>query len=302
MLFDRHQDAWPPHPMHKQNPNLTNREGYCSSLILPIDHETFTRSTTDSPKDFDMANGILAREQNIEEFNADVAAHEGYIYTAIDRWSSRYATGRQSEELVKLIAANFTSQIKIVDIGCGDGTYTREIANRFRPQSMRALDPASNAVRIATERTATAPAATPISFEVGNIYELENKGEELAVVRGVLHHLDRPKEAVAELCRCFDSILVLEPNGYNPVLKVIEKVSPYHRRHGEKSYWPPTLNTWFADAGFEVVTQSFFLLVPYFCPTGAAKLLASLEGLSESIPVVRHVSSGTNLVLYRRRK
>jgi SAM-dependent methyltransferase len=237
-------------------------------------------------------------ERNIDAFNADTALHGGYVYTSVDRWSSRYATGRQTGELIRMLSENFARDIHIVDIGCGDGTFTREIAEQFGPLGIRGVDPAANAVEAARLQISQ-KLSKVVSFETGDIYSIESKGESLAVVRGVLHHLDRPQDAIARLAKGFSAVLVLEPSGYNPFLKLIEKASPYHRQHDEKSYWPPTLNRWFEQAGFSVVAQKYFCLVPYFCPTIPAKILSFVEPALEWVPVVRHLSCGTNLVLYR---
>ncbi len=83
-------------------------------------------------------------------------------------------------------------------------------------------------------------------------------------------------------------------------MKLIEKTSTYHKEHDEKSYWPPKLNGWFQQEGFSVVAQKYFCLVPYFCPTGPAKMLAFAEPVVEAIPGVRQLLCGTNLVLYRK--
>lgn len=242
-------------------------------------------------------NGLL--ERNIAAFDADTALHGGYVYTAVERWSSRYATGRQTDELIRMLSENFSPSVRVVDIGCGDGTFTLEIAERFRPSAIRGIDPAANAVAAARARIPQ-DVSSAVSFETGDIYSIESQGESLAIVRGVLHHLDRAQDAIAQLARQFTSVIALEPNGYNPGLKIIERMSSYHRQHDEKSYWPPALNRWFEQAGFSVVAQKFFCLVPYFCPTVAAKLLRFVEPAVESLPLARHVACGTNLVLYRR--
>lgn len=238
-------------------------------------------------------------ERNIDVFNADVSAHGGYVYAAIDRWSSRYATGRQTAEIIHMLTANFPRSVRIADIGCGDGTFTIDIAERFGPAAIRGIDPAGNAVAAARARI-TPRLFDSVNFEVGSIYDVESKGESVAVVRGVLHHLDRPQAAIARLAKQFPSLLVKEPNGYNPMMKVIEKASKYHREHDEKSYWPPTLNRWFRQEGYSLVAQKFFCIVPYFCPTLAAKLLAKAESAVELLPVIRQLCCGTNLALYRR--
>ena len=198
-----------------------------------------------------------------------------------------------------MLAENFPRSAHVVDIGCGDGTFTIEIAERFGPAAIRGVEPARNAVEAARARIPSRLAGS-VSFEVGNIYDIENKGETVAVVRGVLHHLDRPQAAISQLTKQFTSLIVLEPNGYNPVMKIIERVSQYHRQHDERSYWPPSLNRWFTQEGFLVVAQKFFCLVPYFCPTPAAKILGRAESAIESLPVVRQICCGTNLALYRR--
>ena len=85
-------------------------------------------------------------ERNIAAFNSDTVLHGGYVYTAIDRWSSRYATGRQAGELIRVLSENFPPSIRVVDIGCGDGWFTLEIAEKFKPSAVRGVDPAANAI------------------------------------------------------------------------------------------------------------------------------------------------------------
>jgi SAM-dependent methyltransferase len=246
-----------------------------------------------------MTDPIRPLEKNIAVFNADAATHGGYVYTAIDRWSSRYATSRQADQLIRMLSENFPASIRIVDIGCGDGAFTMEIAERFGPSAIRGIDPAANAIEAARARISPRLSGS-VSFEIGDIYSLQSKGELVAVARGVLHHLDRPQAAIAHLAKQFTAIIALEPNGYNPAMKIIEKTSAYHRKHDEKSYWPPTLNRWFKREGFSVIAQKYFCLVPYFCPTEVARILSMAEPTFELLPVVRQICCGTNLVLYGR--
>ena len=197
-----------------------------------------------------------------------------------------------------MLARNFPRPARIVDIGCGDGTFTIQMAERLGPSAIRGVEPAAKAVEAARNRIPKNLFDT-VSFEVGNIYDFISKGEDVAVLRGVLHHLDRPEAAIAHLAQQFKAVMILEPNGYNPVMKVIEKTSTYHRQHDEKSYWPGMLNRWFRSQGLSVVEQEYFCLVPYFCPTPIAKLLRLAEPAFEAIPIVRQICCGTNLALYR---
>jgi 2-polyprenyl-3-methyl-5-hydroxy-6-metoxy-1,4-benzoquinol methylase len=236
-------------------------------------------------------------ERNIDAFNTDTERLGGYVYTSVDRWSTQHATGRQAEALIDMLARNFSQSARIVDIGCGDGTFTIQIAERFRPSGIRGVEPAAKAVEAARRRIPENLYDT-VSFEVGNIYEFASRGEDVAVVRGVLHHLDRPEAAIAHLAQQFKAVVILEPNGYYPILKLIEKTSSYHQQHDEKSYWPRTLNRWFLARGLSIVEQDYLCLVPYFCPTPMAKLLSMAEPVCEFLPVVRQIYCGTNLALY----
>ena len=243
-------------------------------------------------------------ERNISVFNGDSLHRGGYVYNMVDRWSSRAATSRQTDELLRTLVDHFPPNVRITDIGCGDGALTLELVKLLTPLSIRGVDPAIGSIDVARRRPLSEVRAA-ISFEVGDIYNIQNldKGcqePSVAIVRGLLHHLDHPEAAISRLSQQFKWVLALEPNGFNPLMKVIERASTYHREHDEKSYWPPTLNRWFEHCGYAVVEQRFFCLVPYFCPTLVAKSSKTLEPLLEWIPVARELSCSTNLVLYRR--
>lgn len=232
-------------------------------------------------------------------FAADADNHGGYVYTSVSRWSSEYAAARQTDGLIQMLSENFPKSVRIADIGSGDGFFTMKLAERFGPAAIRGIEPAASVVELAMRRI-PAHLAACVSFETGNVYDLESRGEDVAVIRGVLHHLDRPQAAIAHLAQRFRAIIALEPNGFNLGLKIIEKTSTYHREHDEKSYWPPMLNGWFEREGFSVVAQKYFCMVPYFCPTVVAKLLARTEPVIEAVPGVRQLLCGTNLALYRK--
>lgn len=45
-----------------------------------------------------------------------------------------------------------------------------------------------------------------------------------------------PAKAIYAARSWADAMLIIEPNGTNPVLKIIGKASKYHREHGERSF------------------------------------------------------------------
>lgn len=235
-------------------------------------------------------------ERNIEAFNQDVARNQGYLYTADARLSSRLANSRLTDATLEL--ADLRGK-KVLDIGCGDGTYTVELAERAQPAGMWGFDPAHEAIQIAMRRGAE----RSVEFAVQGAYSLPcaDNSIELAIFRGVLHHLDRPFDALREAFRVAPQLVVLEPNGYNPVLKLLERFSHYHRDHDEKSYLPAKLDNWIVAAGGRVVKRKWLGLVPFFCPDWSARLLKSCEPLVEAAPLLNRVVCGVYALAAERR-
>jgi SAM-dependent methyltransferase len=229
----------------------------------------------------------VVRERNVEEFNRDVAEKGGYTYSTSDRLSCRLSNHRMTRAILEL---GQLEGKRVVDIGCGDGIYSLEL-KRAGAVEVLGLDAARAAVESARGHAAGTP---EVRFEVADICCLEEPSIrwDLAVVRGFLHHLYDVESAIARICKLAREIVVIEPNGYNPVLKIIERVSPYHREHEEKSYPPRHLDRWFESCGGRVEASHYIGLVPMFCPDLLARFLKVLEPAVERIPVLRNIACG----------
>ena len=225
---------------------------------------------------------MSVRERNVSQFEADVAEQGGYLYATDDKLSCKLANGRMNDAV---IAFARPAGRRLIDIGCGDGVYTLKLLEAGAAEVV-GVDAAAQSIEAARGRCAEHSNGR---FEVLDIYDLAQSGEpyDVAVVRLMLHHLYDAPKAIARICRVAREVVVCEPNGYNPILKVIEKVSPYHVAHEEKSYAPRTLDRWFEQAGGEVVEREFIGLVPMFCPDGFARLCKSVEPFVEAFPGLR---------------
>jgi SAM-dependent methyltransferase len=210
-----------------------------------------------------------------EPFDRDVALNEGYRYTTNAPLSSRLANDRLTDATLDLVPLAGRS---LIDVGCGDGTYTADLARRGSPSRVVGVDPSPGAVEAAGRRH------PELRFEVGDARWLEATPErfDVAVARGVLHHTDDPARLVRAIGRVAETVVVIEPNGWNPVLKVIERASAYHRAHGERSWRSTVIDGWLREAGFRPASRLYAGLVPFFCPEPAARLLKALEPLVES--------------------
>ncbi len=229
------------------------------------------------------------------QFDRDVADHDGYVYTTNPSLSSRIASRRHSDAIHA--ALDFQGK-RVIDIGCGDGAYSIELYDRGRPSSIYALDPAPKAIKSAQFKTG----GRDIHFETASAYEIpcDDNAFDIAHLRGVLHHMDRPDHAISEAFRVAPTVIILEPNGYNMGLKLIERASKYHREHGEKSYPPARLDYWVGRLGGKVTHRAFVCIVPYFCPDWLARSMNRIEPIVESIPLCNRLGCSTYIMVATR--
>ena len=181
-------------------------------------------------------------KDNVQRFDNDVLITGSYAYTA-EKLSAKLANKRISESIAK--SYEFSGK-RVLDLGCGDGTYTLEFPS-LGALEVLGIDPAATAIDAANRKSLGAGLNEIVHFEVGNIYELKEQiGDRIfdcVVLRGVLHHLPDPKKAVDCISSLANTVIILEPNGFNPILKLLEIFSSYHKEHEEKSFFSSTIKT-----------------------------------------------------------
>jgi len=141
-----------------------------------------------------------------------------------------------------------------------------------------------------------------ITFRVADGHALPYADDSFDVVllQSILHHDDDPRATLHEAFRVAPSVVIHDPNGYNPVLKVLEQVMPYHREHNEKSYAALQLRRWVREAGGRTVVERFAGLVPMFCPDWMARGVKLVDPGVEPIPVVRTLTCAVYVALNQR--
>jgi len=224
-------------------------------------------------------------KENVKEFNENVADNGGYLYTTNASLSSILSNERISRAVDELIGCN---TLNIIDIGAGDNAYTADIQRRKPNAKITAFDPAIEAVKIAKEKY------PGIDFFCANLLDIDSveqytKGKrfEVGVIRGVLHHVSNPRLALVNSAKIADCIIIMEPNGNNPILKLIEKISPYHRKHEERSFSAKLLARWCREAGFKVDYLNYVGFVPFFFPTFLTKVIYFFQPFLEKIYLLK---------------
>jgi ubiquinone/menaquinone biosynthesis C-methylase UbiE len=159
-----------------------------------------------------MGQGMTDR-QTVAVFNKDARFYRGYGYTTNTPLSSHLATRRWHEALLSLADIRGA---RVLDVGCGDGVMTVSLYDRGRPVSIHAIDPAESAIDVARSRIQ----GRAIIYSVGDGYWLPFAADsfDVAYLGAILHHVERPLDVIREALRVAPRLLVLEPNGWIPVL------------------------------------------------------------------------------------
>ncbi|MCY7350589.1 MAG: class I SAM-dependent methyltransferase [Cytophagaceae bacterium] len=234
-------------------------------------------------------------KQNVSVFNENVRENGGFLYTTNASFSSYVANKRISEAIFRHIQPEYRT---LVDIGCGDGVYTNEIKQNFPQLHVEGFDPAAKAVERASVNFPNVKFSARSILDVNQA--LPGKKFDVAVIRGVLHHLSDQQKAIQNAFELADNIIIMEPNGNNPILKVIEKTSKYHIEHEEQSFLSGTLTRWIRQAGGHVTAFDYVGFVPFFFPTTPAKIIHFFQPFMEKVPGIKHVFSAQFIIAARK--
>lgn len=236
-------------------------------------------------------------EKEFQSFDFDVQRRGAYQYTTGVQYSAATANSRLNDLTIDAMDWN---GLRVLDVGCGDGEYTFELYRRGQPSEITGIDLSPAAVAAASGRITS----QTVTFSVcsGSRLPFADNSFDVVHMRGVLHHMENPKLAVAEALRVASCVFIIEPNGWNPGLKCIEMLSSYHREHNERSFFSSQIDAWINSQKAVVVWRKWAGFVPFFCPTLLAKCMKRIEPLLEALPVARQLACAVYVVVGTRDK
>lgn len=200
---------------------------------------------------------------------------------------ARHVLGRQwSESLATARAIGIEDAGSVLELGCGDGTFAIEVLSR-RYRRVDAMDKSSAAIERARQRST----AGHLHFRVADVTAHRYAPGERwdgAFLIGFLHHV-KPWAAsvVRQLAEVAPRVVVMEPNGNQPLRKLLEYL-PSYRRAGEESFTFAALGRLFDRAGYRLVRARTINLFPPFTPdvlypvgVRAERLIEGRRGVGE---------------------
>ena len=180
-----------------------------------------------------------------------------------------------------------TPEARVLDLGCGDGSF----ANRILARHFRAVDGLDFTEAAIRRARAEAPKAD-VQFKVcdltrADLTQLPHYDGVFLI--GILHHVKRATPSIISALRAITTrVIVLEPNGSHPIRKLLEQTATY-RAAGEDSFRTREVIRMFEDAGFRTVVRRPFSLFPNFTPKIIYRSFSALEPWFESTPVLREL-------------
>jgi 2-polyprenyl-3-methyl-5-hydroxy-6-metoxy-1,4-benzoquinol methylase len=114
----------------------------------------------------------------------------------------RSHTSRTVANSAAYVADRLVPGAAVLDVGCGPGTISVDIASRVTPGAVLAIDPAAGPLESARALAAEAGLDT-ITFGTGDVYALDSPDDTFDVVHAhqVLQHLGDPVAALREMLR-----------------------------------------------------------------------------------------------------
>lgn len=177
----------------------------------------------------------------------------------------------------------------VLELGCGDGAFAAEVL-AINYARVDAVDKSDTAVARAAARIK----AAHVRFRVVDLTSFEYEAGakwDGAFLMGILHHVKaHAGQIIARVSKVSPRVVVLEPNGDNPMRKILEKL-PSYRAAGEESFRGAELLEIFERHGYRQRSARSINLFPPFMPDPLFPVVRAAERLIEWVPALRGLCS-----------
>src|SRR5436190_9700572 len=175
---------------------------------------------------------------------------------------------RTAENSAAYLLPYLATDTEVLDVGCGPGTITIDLAQRVAPGRVIGLDPSSDAID-AARAAADAAGVSNLELTTGDVYALDHADDSFDVVHAhqVLQHLADPVGALREMRRvCRPTGVVAARDGVYRAMSWFPRSAGLDRwlevycavaeANGGEPDAGSSLNHWCLEAGFASVEAS----------------------------------------------
>lgn len=167
---------------------------------------------------------------------------------------------RTAENSAAYLLAHLSPGTSILDVGCGPGSITADLARRVAPGQVVGIDPSADVVA-----QARADHTEPnLAFEVGDVFSLGHEGFDVVHAHQVLQHLADPVGALRAM-REAGGLVAARDSDYaamtwHPADEALDRWLALYRDIARRNGGEPDagryLHAWANAAGFDDVTPA----------------------------------------------
>jgi ubiquinone/menaquinone biosynthesis C-methylase UbiE len=194
---------------------------------------------------------------------------------------------------VMMLTGHINNEMRVLEIGCGTGYFTRELAKT--QSSVVSIDISPDLIEIAKNETKE---FKNIEYLLQNAEKMEFEDEHFDSIIGssVLHHLDINK-ALSEIYRVLKNngiIKFTEPNMLNPQIALQKNIPFLKKKLGdspnETAFFKLKLKKLLQKKGFKNVEVTNFDILHPSTPKNLIGLVNSLSKIFEKTPIIKEIS------------
>lgn len=214
-----------------------------------------------------------------------------------------YKINKKVSELVSVIKKEFGNKnIKILDLGCGTGEYTKKIAERLPGSKIVGLDISDKMIDVAKKKCQK---YKNISLYTGNAYSTKFKNNSYDVICGFyfLHHvsLNKIRDEIYRLLKPGGTVFFYEPNILNPCVYLIKSSRVLKKMVGDTpEEWginPFTVSKRLKYFRPISITTTEFIVPIQFFPFTLMSVLDKFTMLFSNIPVIKMLGGSVRIHL-----
>lgn len=219
---------------------------------------------------------------------------------------TKYKIFKKASEFARLVGGyTNTDGLRMLEVGCGTGEYTRRVAKLFPKSKITGLDISKQTVSIAKMKCKR---NKNVSFVVKSVYDTGFPKESFDVVFGfyVLHHLSIPKlrKEMFRILKSGGAAFFYEPNLINPAVYLIKSNKYLKEKVGDSPYeWainPLTIEKNLPGFKMIKVATSEYILPLSIIPLKIITFIDTITDYLKYIPFVKHLGGSVYIFMMKK--
>lgn len=249
---------------------------------------------------------IFSDRELDEKMHFDTFAKEYDFNYQYNKPFTKYKIDKKSDEFVRLAEKNLKQKnLRILEIGCGTGEYTKHLAQKLPKSKIIGLDISDKMIKIAKAKCKKYPNT---SFVVNSAYDTGFKPNSFDVVCGfyVLHHLEifRIRKELKRILKPGGIFFFYEPNILNPVVYLIKSSKMLKRLVGDSpDEWainPLVIKKQFPSFDIIEVSQTEFIWPFNFIPLNILKAADKVASYLRFFPLLKYFGGSVELLFKKQ--